>query len=241
MSTSTHVPNVPQIADDSADPGLREVIERAKVTKSPPQCPWAEYRGVPSRCCVQSRSTRFGPRLVGGSKSVGGSQSPDQRGFAAFGSDYRWRLGPAGLQRPDGTEDARGFKTAYAENIGLAQMDQVARGYSDDGFDLIIGHGVEFSSALLEVAPDYPRQHYFVTTFLPQPDVPRNIMFVNMGYFAPLMARAFGGADFGKEAGRRLHRRRRRSESEANEKSLCRRSAANGSGNSGPRDYHRRL
>jgi len=76
-----------------------------------------------------------------------------------------------------------GFKTAYAENIGLAQMDQVARGYSDDGFDLIIGHGSEFSSALLEVAPDYPRQHYLVTTFLPQPDVPRNIMYVNMGYF----------------------------------------------------------
>ena len=78
---------------------------------------------------------------------------------------------------------AHGFKTAYAENIGLAQMDQVARGYSDDGFDLIIGHGVEFSSALLEVAPDYPSQDYLVTTFLPQPDVPRNIMYVNMGYF----------------------------------------------------------
>jgi basic membrane protein A len=76
-----------------------------------------------------------------------------------------------------------GFKTAYAENIGLAQMDQVARGYSDDGFDLIIGHGVEFSSTLLEVAPDYPDQHYLVTTFLPQPDVPRNILYVNMGYF----------------------------------------------------------
>jgi basic membrane protein A and related proteins len=76
-----------------------------------------------------------------------------------------------------------GFRTAYAENISLAQMDQVARGYSDDGFDLIIGHGVEFSSSLLEVAPDYPGQRYFVTTFLPQPDIPRNIMFVNMGYF----------------------------------------------------------
>jgi basic membrane lipoprotein Med (substrate-binding protein (PBP1-ABC) superfamily) len=58
-----------------------------------------------------------------------------------------------------------GFKTAYAENISIAQMDQVARGYSDDGFDLIIGHGVEFSSTLLEVAPDYPSQHYFVTSF----------------------------------------------------------------------------
>ena len=77
-----------------------------------------------------------------------------------------------------------GFKTAYAENITLAQMDQVARGYSDDGFDLIIGHGNEFSSALLAVAPDYPGRHYFVTTFLPQQQVPRNILYVNLGYFA---------------------------------------------------------
>lgn len=75
------------------------------------------------------------------------------------------------------------FKTAFEENISLAQMDEVARGYSDDGFDLIIGHGNEFSSTLLEVAPDYPRQRYFVTTFLPQFEVPRNIMYVNMGYF----------------------------------------------------------
>ena len=36
MSTSTHVPNVPQIAGDTGDAGLNEVIERAKVTKSPP-------------------------------------------------------------------------------------------------------------------------------------------------------------------------------------------------------------
>jgi basic membrane protein A and related proteins len=77
-----------------------------------------------------------------------------------------------------------GFKTAYAENISLAQMDEVARGYSDDGFDLIVGHGVEFSSALLAVAPDYPNQYYFVTTFLPEPTVPGNIMFVNLGYFS---------------------------------------------------------
>jgi basic membrane protein A and related proteins len=76
-----------------------------------------------------------------------------------------------------------GFTTAYAENITLAQMNEVARGYSDDGFDLILGHGFEFSSALLDVAPDYPQQHYFVTTYLPQPRVPANIMFVNLEYF----------------------------------------------------------
>jgi len=83
------------------------------------------------------------------------------------------------------------YKTAYAENIGLAQMDQVARGYSDDGFDLLIGHGVEFSSTMLEVAPDYPNQHYFVTTFLPEPGVPQNILFVNMGYFGAAYGAGF--------------------------------------------------
>jgi basic membrane protein A len=81
------------------------------------------------------------------------------------------------------TLKSRGFRTAYAENISLAQMDQVVRGYSDDGFDLVIGHGGEFSSTFLEVAPDYPKQRFFVTTFLPQGDVSRNLMYVNMGYF----------------------------------------------------------
>jgi len=58
-----------------------------------------------------------------------------------------------------------GFKTAYAENISLAQMDQVARGYSDDGFDLILGHGLEFTSTLLEVAPDFLQRSNFRQRF----------------------------------------------------------------------------
>ncbi len=75
------------------------------------------------------------------------------------------------------------FYATYAEDITLAQVQQVARGYSDDGFDLILGHGFEFSSALLDVAPDYPHLDYFVTSFIPNHPVPRNVMFVNMGYF----------------------------------------------------------
>jgi basic membrane protein A len=62
-------------------------------------------------------------------------------------------------------------------------MQEVARGYSDDGFDLILGHGFEFSNTLLDIAPDYPSQRYFVTSFLPQPKVPSNLMFMNLGYF----------------------------------------------------------
>ncbi len=75
------------------------------------------------------------------------------------------------------------FHATYAEDITIAQTQQVARGYADDGFDLILGHGFEFSSALLDVAPDYPHQSFFVTSFIPAHPIPPNIMFVNMGYF----------------------------------------------------------
>ena len=44
--------------------------------------------------------------------------------------------------------------------------------------------GFEFSSALLDVAADYPGQYYFVSSFIPPTEkVPSNIMFVNIGYF----------------------------------------------------------
>src|ERR1700730_1845497 len=96
-------------------------------------------------------------------------------------TDGGWsQLAYSGLKE---LKERHGFKTAYAENITLAQMDQVARGYSDDGFDLIIGHGLEFSSTFIEVAPDYPNLRYFVTTFRPKTEVPRNVLYVNMGYF----------------------------------------------------------
>jgi basic membrane protein A and related proteins len=84
------------------------------------------------------------------------------------------------------------FRTAYAENISLAQMQEVARGYADDGFDLILGHGFEFSNTLLDIAPDYPRQDFFATCYLPQEKVPSNILFMNMGYYGA----AYGAGAF---------------------------------------------
>lgn len=52
--------------------------------------------------------------------------------------------------------DAQGFDTAYVENVTQARIPEVVRGYADDGFDLIIGHGFEFGSAFTEIAPEYP-------------------------------------------------------------------------------------
>ena len=76
-----------------------------------------------------------------------------------------------------------GFETAYAESISQANIPSVTRGYADDGFDLIIGHGFEFGSAFLEIAPEYPEIHFFATTFQPQPEIPANIQYVDAAYF----------------------------------------------------------
>src|SRR5208337_4711574 len=73
-------------------------------------------------------------------------------------------------------------KTAYAENTSQAQIPQVARGYADDSYDLIIGHGFEFGSALLDIAPDYPKTKFFVFDLPAGAENPRNIEFVNLAY-----------------------------------------------------------
>lgn len=95
-------------------------------------------------------------------------------------TDGGWgQLAYAGLKSLEGKP---GFAVAYAENISQAQIPQVARGYADDGYTLIIGHGYEFGSPLLEVAPDYPETKFFVSSFLPQPEVPKNIMYADLAY-----------------------------------------------------------
>ena len=79
--------------------------------------------------------------------------------------------------------EEEGFNTAYTENITQAEIPEVTRGYADDGYDLIIGHGFEFGSAFLEIAPDYPDIWFFASTYIPQEEVPDNLQYVDMAYF----------------------------------------------------------
>jgi len=51
---------------------------------------------------------------------------------------------------------AQGFSVASSESVPQAQMEQVIRGYADDGYNLIIGHSFEYGSAFNEIAPEYP-------------------------------------------------------------------------------------
>lgn len=75
-----------------------------------------------------------------------------------------------------------GFSVAYSESVPQAQMEQVIRGYADDGYTLIIGHSFEYGSAFAEIAPDYPDTYFFASTFKPGETSPGNVEYVNLAY-----------------------------------------------------------
>lgn len=76
----------------------------------------------------------------------------------------------------------QGFSVAWSESVPQAQMEQVIRGYADDGYQLIIGHSFEYGSAFSEIAPDYPETNFFASTFKPEGAAPKNVEFVNLAY-----------------------------------------------------------
>ena len=77
-----------------------------------------------------------------------------------------------------------GIETAYVENVTQARAPEIARGYADDGFDLVIGHGYEFGALMAEIAPEYPDQSFFATTYAPGADIPANVLYADLAYVA---------------------------------------------------------
>src|SRR5471032_2846512 len=79
---------------------------------------------------------------------------------------------------------SQGFSVASSESVPQAQMEQVIRGYADDGYNLIIGHSFEYGSAFNEIGPEYPDTYFFATTFKPSEKAPNNVEFVDLAYLS---------------------------------------------------------
>ena len=96
-------------------------------------------------------------------------------------SDGGWNEGAyRGLKSLDGSA---GYETAFSENVSQADIPRVVRGYADDGFDLIVGHGFQFGSLFAEIAPDYPDQSFFATTSAPgESAIPANALYIDFRY-----------------------------------------------------------
>jgi len=59
-------------------------------------------------------------------------------------------------------EEELGLEIAYAESVPPAEFDETYRSFSDEGYDIIIGHGFEFGEPAAKIAPEYPDTYYLV-------------------------------------------------------------------------------
>jgi basic membrane protein A len=59
-------------------------------------------------------------------------------------------------------ESELGLEVAYAESVPPAEFDETYRSFSEEGYDIIIGHGFEFGEPAAKIAPEFPNITYLV-------------------------------------------------------------------------------
>ena len=110
-------------------------------------------------------------------------------------TDQSWNQGAyEGLKELE----SQGYEIAYTEDVQAANMESTFRTYCEDGYDFVIGHGVQYGDACVRVAEDYPNVYFFITGNPPEGDnLPSNIAFYDYkeyegayvcGYLAALMS-----------------------------------------------------
>jgi len=76
-----------------------------------------------------------------------------------------------------------GYEVAFTENVGIAAIEEAARNYASEEFDLVIGHGFEFGEPFLRVAPEFSDVKFFVSGKMPdgvtEADLPANTGFMD--------------------------------------------------------------
>jgi basic membrane lipoprotein Med (substrate-binding protein (PBP1-ABC) superfamily) len=60
-------------------------------------------------------------------------------------------------------KDELGAEVAYSEAVPVAEFDETYRSYSEQGYNIIIGHGFEFGEPAAKIAPEFPDIYYLVT------------------------------------------------------------------------------
>lgn len=97
----------------------------------------------PSRATAQPRKLRVAMVLSG---------PITDKGFNQSGYDALTLL-----------KDKLGADIVYSESTPTANFERVVRGFADDGNDVIIGHGFEYTDVMQKVSKDYPRQYFLIT------------------------------------------------------------------------------
>lgn len=61
-----------------------------------------------------------------------------------------------------GAAEKFGFETAYSENVAQTDYVSILTEYANMGFDLVFAPGNEFTDAVMEVAPSFPKTNFLI-------------------------------------------------------------------------------
>jgi len=104
----------------------------------------------------------------GGEKKLEKAQGPKKVKVAVLLpgviSDHSWnQFAYEGLMR---AKKECGVEVAYSENVHQAEQIEVFRNYASAGYDVIIGHGGEYTDAAETVAKEFPKVKFCITNGL---------------------------------------------------------------------------
>lgn len=108
--------------------------------------------------------------------------------FPGVVTDQSWnQFGYEGLVR---ARDDCGVEIAYSEEVSQDEQIEVLRNYAAEGYDIIIGHGGEYSDSIGMVAQEYPELAFGVADGPPMADnvSATTLSFRQMGYLAGILA-----------------------------------------------------
>ncbi|HMD89302.1 MAG TPA: BMP family protein, partial [Anaerolineaceae bacterium] len=95
-----------------------------------------------------------------------------------------------GLKGVQLIHDKLGWDFTYTENCPAAQQENVLRQYAQQGYNLVIADGYEYSDSLKAVAPDFPNTMFaIINTDVPGANiVGTNFKYGELGYFTGMAA-----------------------------------------------------
>lgn len=145
-----------------------------------------------------------------GGGSSGGSATPDSGGAAPAGGDQSGG-GAAPAPEPEkpklrvamvlpGTvedadynfvgyralldlKEAYGVETTYQERVAPADAERVARGFINDGFNVVAFHGGQFVTTVNKLAPQFPDVNFIMESSGEMPDLPPNVWNIGRKFY----------------------------------------------------------
>lgn len=94
-------------------------------------------------------------------------------------ADYNY----VGMQALEELKKAHGVDTKYQEKVAPADAERVARGFINDGYNIVAFHGGQFVTTVQKLAPQFPDVNFIMESAGPIANLPPNVWNIGRRFF----------------------------------------------------------